>query len=60
VAAGEDVAAATGRLMDGIAAAVARARLIYPQRPAPGDDGWWTRPPESAFRHLRAGSETVT
>ena len=27
---------------------VARAREIYPQRPGPGDDGWWVRRPETA------------
>lgn len=48
----DDIGTATDRLMDAIASAVVRARQIYPQRPAPGDDPWWTRPPETAFRHL--------
>jgi 1-acyl-sn-glycerol-3-phosphate acyltransferase len=44
----EDVYDATDRVMTAIAACVARARAIYPQRPAPGEDDWWVRPPESA------------
>jgi 1-acyl-sn-glycerol-3-phosphate acyltransferase len=48
VSAGDDVRAATDRIMAGVCAAVARAREIYPQRPADGDDGWWVRPPETA------------
>ena len=44
----EDITAATDRIMAAICAAVARARELYPQRPAAGDDGWWVRPPESA------------
>jgi hypothetical protein len=34
--------------MGAIARCVARAREIYPQRPAPGDDGWWQRAPDTA------------
>jgi len=48
VAADEDVYDATDRIMQSIATCVARAREIYPQQPADGDDGWWTRPPETA------------
>jgi 1-acyl-sn-glycerol-3-phosphate acyltransferase len=48
VAADEDVHAATDRIMAAIAAAVGRARELYPQRPATGEDDWWVRPPESA------------
>jgi 1-acyl-sn-glycerol-3-phosphate acyltransferase len=48
VHADEDVSEATDRIMGGIARCVARAREIYPQRPGPGDDGWWQRAPESA------------
>ena len=44
----EDVHAATDRIMAAVAEAVARAREIYPQRPAPGEDPWWVRPPGSA------------
>ena len=29
---------------------VARAREIYPQHPAPGEDDWWWRDPETARR----------
>lgn len=44
----EDVLEATDRIMSAIAACVARAREIYPQRSAEGDDGWWERGPETA------------
>lgn len=44
----EDVTAATDRIMTAICAGVARARELYPQHPAAGDDGWWVRAPESA------------
>ena len=39
---------ATDRIMDAIVECVARAREIYPQQPAPGDDAWWWREPETA------------
>jgi hypothetical protein len=48
VRADEDVLDATDRIMGAIAGCVARAREIYPQRPGPGEDGWWQRPPETA------------
>jgi 1-acyl-sn-glycerol-3-phosphate acyltransferase len=48
IAADEDVHEATDRIMTAISAQVARAREIYPQSPAPGDDGWWVRAPETA------------
>jgi 1-acyl-sn-glycerol-3-phosphate acyltransferase len=48
VHADEDVLDATDRIMGAIARCVARAREIYPQRPGPGDDGWWQRRPETA------------
>jgi 1-acyl-sn-glycerol-3-phosphate acyltransferase len=44
----EDVFDATDRIMSAIAGCVARAREIYPQRPQPGDDGWWQREAETA------------
>ncbi len=44
----EDVRAATDRIMAAICTQVARAREIYPQTPAPDDDGWWVRPPATA------------
>lgn len=44
----ERSAAATRRVMAAIAACVARAREIYPQRAQPGDDDWWVRGPETA------------
>jgi 1-acyl-sn-glycerol-3-phosphate acyltransferase len=48
VAPDENVHDATDRVMTGIAACVARARAIYPQRAAPGEDDWWVRSPETA------------
>lgn len=41
----EDVREATDRIMTGVAAALARARVIYPQREP---DAWWDRGPETA------------
>jgi len=57
VAPGEDVPAATDRIMAAIAAAVSRARAIYPQHPTGDDDGWWVRAPETAVvRPARRGA----
>jgi len=53
VAEGERVRDATLRIMDAITGCVARARAIYPQRPAAGDDAWWWRDPETATAHRR-------
>jgi 1-acyl-sn-glycerol-3-phosphate acyltransferase len=39
---------ASDRLMAAICAQVARARELYPQQPATGEDDWWVRGPESA------------
>jgi 1-acyl-sn-glycerol-3-phosphate acyltransferase len=44
----EDIYVATDRIMAAIAGCVARAREIYPQRPAEGEDDWWVRSPESS------------
>lgn len=55
----DDIAVATERVMVAIAGAVARARELYTQRPAPGDDDWWVRTPESAFRHVGQASGTT-
>ena len=44
----ESTSAATARIMAAIAACVARAREIYPQRAQPGEDDWWVRGPETA------------
>jgi 1-acyl-sn-glycerol-3-phosphate acyltransferase len=50
-----DVREATDRVMDAIAACVRRAREIYPQRPAPGEDDWWVRSASTAqLRSCRA------
>jgi 1-acyl-sn-glycerol-3-phosphate acyltransferase len=48
IASDEDVHAATDRIMAAVCTQVARAREIYPQSPAPGEDDWWVRAPESA------------
>jgi 1-acyl-sn-glycerol-3-phosphate acyltransferase len=48
VAPDEDAYAATDRIMAAIAACVRRAREIYPQRPATGEDDWWVRAPGTA------------
>jgi 1-acyl-sn-glycerol-3-phosphate acyltransferase len=53
LAEGERVRDATLRVMDAITECVARARAIYPERPAPGDDEWWWRAPETATAHRR-------
>jgi 1-acyl-sn-glycerol-3-phosphate acyltransferase len=50
----EQASAATPRIMAAIAACVARAREIYPQRAQPGEDDWWVRGPETA--RVRAAS----
>jgi 1-acyl-sn-glycerol-3-phosphate acyltransferase len=44
----EHARAATDRIMAAICHGVARAREIYPQRPATGDDDWWWREPGTA------------
>ena len=46
----EHVKAATDRVMSAIAACVARAREIYPQRPEGGDDWWWREPSTAMLR----------
>jgi 1-acyl-sn-glycerol-3-phosphate acyltransferase len=43
----DDLHEATDRIMAAICAEVARARTGYPA-PAPGEDPWWARPPETA------------
>jgi 1-acyl-sn-glycerol-3-phosphate acyltransferase len=50
---GEHLRATTDRIMRAISACVARARVLYPQRPAPGDDAWWWRDAETADVHQR-------
>ena len=48
VAPEDDPRVATDRIMAGVCAAVARARDIYPQAPAPDEDDWWVRGPGTA------------
>ncbi len=57
IGAHEDVHAATERIMVAIAACVARAREIYPQRPEPGEDDWWVRRPETVMVHRAQATE---
>ena len=54
IAIGEDVHAATDRVMTAICQCVSRARAIYPQRAAEGDD-WWERSPDSAIMRPSGG-----
>jgi 1-acyl-sn-glycerol-3-phosphate acyltransferase len=54
VADGEDIRAATDRIMAAICSEVARARTGYPP-PRPGDEDWWVRAPDTArLRSCRA------
>jgi 1-acyl-sn-glycerol-3-phosphate acyltransferase len=52
VATEADAKVATADIMTAIAGCVARAREIYPQQSAEGEDDWWVRSPESAARAL--------
>ena len=52
----ENAHEATDRVMSSIAACVRRARELYPQSPAPGEDDWWVRGPETAVIRPRARS----
>jgi 1-acyl-sn-glycerol-3-phosphate acyltransferase len=49
----DDVKEATDRIMDAICTCVGRARAIYPQRPAPGDEWWWRDPNTAVLRSCR-------
>jgi hypothetical protein len=50
---GERVRDASLRIMDAVTECVAQARALYPQRPAPGEDAWWWRDPDTATVHRR-------
>lgn len=52
----DNVHEATDRVMSAIAGCVRRARELYPQSPAPGEDDWWMRRPETAVLRPRARS----
>jgi 1-acyl-sn-glycerol-3-phosphate acyltransferase len=52
----DDVKDATDRIMAAICACVARARAIYPQRPAPGDEWWWRDPETAVLRTCRGAA----
>lgn len=47
----EPTRSGTARIMRAVTECVARARALYPDRPAPAEDPWWWREPESAFAH---------
>jgi 1-acyl-sn-glycerol-3-phosphate acyltransferase len=49
----DDVREATDRIMSAICACTARARAIYPQRPATGDEWWWREPGTAVLRSCR-------
>jgi 1-acyl-sn-glycerol-3-phosphate acyltransferase len=51
----EDVYEASDRIMASVCEQVQRARAFYPVRPAPGEDDWWHRDPQSAV--LRSARE---
>jgi 1-acyl-sn-glycerol-3-phosphate acyltransferase len=55
----EHVKDATDRIMSAICACVARAREIYPQRPAPGEDDWWWRDPQTAVLRRSAAARAT-
>lgn len=52
----EDLYAATDRVMSEICRCVSRARAIYPQRAAEGDE-WWERSADSAVMRPSGGAE---
>jgi 1-acyl-sn-glycerol-3-phosphate acyltransferase len=52
----DDVKDATDRIMEAICTCVSRAREIYPQRPAPGDEWWWRDPQTAVMRSCRSAS----
>jgi 1-acyl-sn-glycerol-3-phosphate acyltransferase len=54
----DDVFEATDRIMEGVAAAVARARRLYAWTPKPGEDPWWVRGPETAVMRPARRSRT--
>jgi 1-acyl-sn-glycerol-3-phosphate acyltransferase len=49
----DDIKESTDRIMDAICVCVRRAREIYPQRPAPGDEWWWRDPWTAVLRSCR-------
>jgi 1-acyl-sn-glycerol-3-phosphate acyltransferase len=49
----DDIGDATDRIMGAICTCTARAREIYPQRPAPGDEWWWRDPQTAVLRSCR-------
>ena len=55
---GDDVFDATDRIMTAVAACVATARGIYPQKPRRREGDWWVRRPDTAV--LRPTSRTRT
>jgi 1-acyl-sn-glycerol-3-phosphate acyltransferase len=60
VGADDNVKEATDRIMSAICACVQRAREIYPQRPAPGDEWWWRDPQTAVLRSCRPSHRAPT
>jgi 1-acyl-sn-glycerol-3-phosphate acyltransferase len=60
VGADDNVKEATDRIMSAICACVQRAREIYPQRPAPGDEWWWRDPQTAVLRSCRPSHRAQT
>jgi 1-acyl-sn-glycerol-3-phosphate acyltransferase len=60
VGADDNVKEATDRIMGAICLCVQRAREIYPQRPAPGDEWWWRDPQTAVLRSCRPSHRAPT
>jgi len=54
----DNIKEATDRIMGAICGCVQRAREIYPQRPAPGDEWWWRDPQTAVLRSCRPSERT--
>jgi 1-acyl-sn-glycerol-3-phosphate acyltransferase len=57
IAPDDDVKEATDRIMEAVSACVRRAREIYPQRPAAGDEWWWRDPDTAVMRSCRSAPD---
>jgi 1-acyl-sn-glycerol-3-phosphate acyltransferase len=60
VGADDNVKDATDRIMSAICSCVRRAREIYPQHPAPGDEWWWRDPQTAVLRSCRPSHQAQT
>ncbi len=54
----DNIKEATDRIMGAICGCVQRAREIYPQRPAAGDEWWWRDPQTAVLRSCRPSERT--